>query len=596
MVLIHKVRDTKGNRALNFTVLPPELNSSRIFTGAGPGSMLSAAAAWNGLAEELAAAANSFAAITSGLASEAWHGATAQAMTRAADPYVQWLTSAAGQAEEAAVQARLAVSAFDVARDAVVPPALIAVNKNQVVALVRSNLFGQNAPAIAAAEAEYEQMWAQDVAAMSGYYATASAAVSQLTSFQEGLQQLLQNVHEQAARTYAAAGLPAISVDLNTGTFNVGNGNTGVNNIGNGNIGNGNIGFQNVGDGNIGIGNIGSRNIGFNITGNGQIGLGNAGGGGLQFLVVGNGGPGVTALVIGGTDSLVPVEVSLLEYAAQYISPFHPGYTAQILETPSKFFPFTGLDTLTFDASVAQGVANLHHAIMLQHSLGNDIVVFGVSQGAIIAGQEMRYLQALPEILRPGIDELSFTLTGNPGRPDGGVFARFGSFAIPGLGLTFTGATPSSIYPAFDYSLQYDGVSDFPRYPLNFFSTANAIAGILFLHSGLIAAPADIASGIVQPVSSPGVLTTYILIPSHDLPLLYPLRAIPLIGDPLADLIQPNLRILVELGYDRTAFQDIPTPFGLFPCVDWGAVGIQLQEGAAQGVNEALSSLRAQIG
>ncbi|GAB3030524.1 putative PPE family protein PPE42 [Mycobacterium bourgelatii] len=568
--------------------------------------MLSAAAAWNGLAEHLSATASSFAAVTSGLANEAWQGATAQAMTHAADPYVGWLNTAARQAEQAAGQARLVVDAFDAVRAAVVHPALIAANKNQVVALVRSNLFGQNTPAIAAAEAEYEQMWAQDVAAMLGYHASASAAVAQLPPFQEGLQQLLRNVREQAAHAYAAAGLPPISVDLQTGTFNVGNGNIGVNNIGNGNVGNGNIGngnvgngnigFLNTGDRNIGFGNIGNWNIGANITGNGQIGLGKTGGDGPPFLVVGDGGPGVTALVVGGTDSFVPVKVALLEYAAHFISPFHPGYTAQVLETPSKFFPFTGLDTLTFDASVAQGVANLHAAIMAQHALGNEVVVFGVSQGAMIAAQEMRYLQSIPEILRPGIDELSFALTGNPGRPDGGIFARFGSFAIPEIGLSFTGATPSSIYPAFDYSTQYDGVSDFPRYPLNIFSTANALAGILFLHSGLIPTPPGISSGVIQPVSSSDVLTTYILIPTHDLPLLYPLRAIPLIGDPLADLIQPNLRILVELGYDRTAYQDIPQPFGLFPSVDWGALAVQLQEGAAQGVNDALSGLRAQIG
>lgn len=38
---------------VNFSVLPPEINSGRMFFGAGSGPMLAAAAAWDGLAAEL---------------------------------------------------------------------------------------------------------------------------------------------------------------------------------------------------------------------------------------------------------------------------------------------------------------------------------------------------------------------------------------------------------------------------------------------------------------------------------------------------------------------------------------------------------------
>ena len=81
---------------LNFAVLPPELNSARIFAGVGPSPMLAAAAAWDGVAEELHAAARSLAAIISELAGEVWRGPAARAMTRAADPHVTWLSAAAG--------------------------------------------------------------------------------------------------------------------------------------------------------------------------------------------------------------------------------------------------------------------------------------------------------------------------------------------------------------------------------------------------------------------------------------------------------------------------------------------------------------------
>jgi PPE-repeat protein len=65
-----------------------------------------------------------------------------------------------------------------------VPPPLIAANRAQLMSLIATNVFGQNSPAIAAAEADYEQMWAQDAAAMYGY-ATAASDASRLAPFTE---------------------------------------------------------------------------------------------------------------------------------------------------------------------------------------------------------------------------------------------------------------------------------------------------------------------------------------------------------------------------------------------------------------------------
>lgn len=44
----------------HFSVLPPEINSLRMYLGAGSAPMLQAAAAWDGLAAELGTAASSF--------------------------------------------------------------------------------------------------------------------------------------------------------------------------------------------------------------------------------------------------------------------------------------------------------------------------------------------------------------------------------------------------------------------------------------------------------------------------------------------------------------------------------------------------------
>ena len=71
---------------MSFMTLPPEINSLQMFSGAGSGPLLEAAAAWDGLASELGNAASSFSSVTSNLAGQAWQGAASQAMTAAATP------------------------------------------------------------------------------------------------------------------------------------------------------------------------------------------------------------------------------------------------------------------------------------------------------------------------------------------------------------------------------------------------------------------------------------------------------------------------------------------------------------------------------
>jgi len=165
---------------VNFSVLAPEVNSALMYSGVGAAPMLQAAAAWDGLAAELGSAASSFASVTSGLTDQYWQGAAATAMHAAAAPYVSFLSASSAQAQQAATQAQTVAAVFESARSAMVHPLEVAANRNALVQLVLSNIFGQNAPAIAAAEGFYEQMWAQDVAAMFGYHSGASAAAAQL--------------------------------------------------------------------------------------------------------------------------------------------------------------------------------------------------------------------------------------------------------------------------------------------------------------------------------------------------------------------------------------------------------------------------------
>ena len=173
---------------MDFLALRPEVNSSRMFSGTGSGPMLAAARAWDGLAAELQAGATSFGSVVSGVTSGPWQGPSAAAMQAAAAPYVSWLTAVTSAAEQSATQIRAAAWAFETAFAATVHPAVVAANRTQLVSMVRSNLLGLNAPAIAAIEADYEQMWAQDVAAMVGYHGEVSSALAQLVPWQQAAQ------------------------------------------------------------------------------------------------------------------------------------------------------------------------------------------------------------------------------------------------------------------------------------------------------------------------------------------------------------------------------------------------------------------------
>jgi PPE-repeat protein len=133
-----------------FAALPPEINSGRMYAGPGTESMLAAATAWDALATDLFSTATSFESVISGLISGPWMGATATTMAAATAPQVTWLKATADQAEQAAGQSKAAAAAYEAAYAMTVPPALVAANRAQLMALIATNLLGQNTPAIAA--------------------------------------------------------------------------------------------------------------------------------------------------------------------------------------------------------------------------------------------------------------------------------------------------------------------------------------------------------------------------------------------------------------------------------------------------------------
>ena len=210
---------------IDYGMLPPEVNSTRMYAGPGSAPMLAAAAAWDVLAEELAANAAHLHLTVVDLASGPWRGPASAAMSSALLPFAAWISATSGLAAQTAGQAKAVAAAFEAAFAMTVPPPVVAANRALLHTLIATNFFGQNTPAIAATEAHYASMWAQDATAMYTYAGTAQAA-SQVTPFtsppkttnEGGLAAQSAAVTQAGANSagQSASSLPSLAQSLST--------------------------------------------------------------------------------------------------------------------------------------------------------------------------------------------------------------------------------------------------------------------------------------------------------------------------------------------------------------------------------------------
>jgi hypothetical protein len=270
-----------------------------------------------------------------------------------------------------------------------------------------------------------------------------------------------------------------------------------------------------------------------------------------------------------------PLDQSVLPYA---------NYTLDPVSTPEGIIP-TSLNSL--DSSVTTAVSDLNTAILDGTKDGGDVVVFGYSESATVALLEETALSVTPGA--PDPSQISFVLVGDPSNPDGGLYERL----VPSLSEAFP-------YNTDVYTQEYDGFADFPKYPSDILADANAIAGMLYEHLTYAdLTQADIADAI--PLSTTGGDTDYFIIPTDDLPLLEPLRLLGEPGNQLADLLQPDLSILVNLGYGNLSETEgydlgpanVPTAFGLLPDIDTTQLASALEAGWQQGITDAANDIPA---
>ncbi len=186
--------------------LPPEVSSALIYSGPGSSSLTAAASAWNAVAAELASTAQGLDTVVTQLAGDSWLGPASAAMVEAVQPYVEWVSTTAGQAEHAATQAQSAAAAFETVFASVVPPPLIAANRAELAQAVQLNILGQYNNLISQLEAQYAEFWSQNSSALYSY-ASSSAAATKISSFTEA-----PAIANPAGALTAAAQSPATSI------------------------------------------------------------------------------------------------------------------------------------------------------------------------------------------------------------------------------------------------------------------------------------------------------------------------------------------------------------------------------------------------
>ena len=164
--------------------------------------------------------------------------------------------------------------------------------------------------------------------------------------------------------------------------------------------------------------------------------------------------------------------------------------------------------------------------------------VFAYSQGARVVSQ---WLQTRSQVEgAPTPDDLGFVLMGNPGRKYGGADGDWDQ------------VIPETDYHVIDVSRQYDAASDFPDNPFNLLALLNANAGFLFVHQDYEDVDIYDPANYVWTEGN----TTYVYVPTKNLPLLEPLRWVGLSA--LADALNEPLKEIVERAYDRSSLPAQP--------------------------------------